>query len=1256
MQFPVSITPDWRRRVYGFTGAVLAVWVLAWLAVPPLVHRLIEQQGSQALGRTVTVGAVAFRPWSLELTVSDLAVAMADGSGPQLVVGRLYADVELVSLLHMAPVLDAITVEQPTLRLIHKGDGRYDVDDILERLNKAPEPASGPIPFALYNLSLHGGSVDFTDQLPAGARQHAVRALHLALPFLSTLDSKRDVKVVPRLAFELNGSAFDTAAEGTPFAQTHKGAATLKITHLDLAPYLPYLPQGGPLRLSGAVVDADLRLGFEQSTQSRLSVAGRVQVSGLALGDAAGQPVLGVESLVAELSDVRPLDRTAQLAALEITGPRLQVVRDVSGRIKLLSGMTGSDQAATKNIAASAYSTGATGQKDSQVLAKTASKAWTLGLERLVVNKGAVGWTDDSTRPQARLTLDTLALQAHGLRWPLAASSPMRVDGSARLMASGKAARLAFNGEATAARATGQVSLADAELALAAPYLSQALHPAVSGVLDAELNATWSADSLQFSVPRLTVRDFALTAGKEQPMADTTLSTGAQRAASEMPRFKLLEITAAQFDWGARTASVGKLALRSPSFMAHRNTGGQWTAQTWLKTAVPETTTAPPDTPTDTAPGAGAATAGLASAWQVSVGELAVDDATLKLDDRSLARPVRLELSALKLQLNNATLEGNKPAPLSLSARVKAGRTEPGSLNYRGTLMWAPLVVQGTLDAQDIPLHAVTPYVADQLNLAVLRADTSYRGEMRYAAGPAGTVLQLNGDASLDDFRANTVVAAGGADAVPVQGLELGVAEELLSWKSLQVPGIDLRMAPGSATRLQVREASLSDFFARVIVFPTGRVNLQDLVKGAPQPNPARTDANVAATAVQRDPLAAIVSMGPITLVNGKVLFSDRFIRPNYSADITELSGTLSQFSSQTADGKVPLADLALKGRAEGSASLEVTGKINPLAQPLALDIKGSVRDLDLPPLTAYSVKYAGYGIERGKLSMDVTYTVQPDGQLTANNNLILNQLSFGDKVEGAPNSLPVKLAVALLADRDGVIELNLPISGSLNDPDFRIGAVVWKVITNLIGKALTAPFSLIAHAFGGGSAGDALSAVVFEPGSSGLTADAKGGLDTVAKALAERPVLQVTVVGTASLDTERDALKRERLRGLMLGEKRRRAAVTGQDVASAVALSDAERPALLKDVYRRVDITKPRNVLGLAKDIPDADMEALLLASITVSEDSMRELALQRGVAVKDYLASRKLGAERLFLGAPKIVASAADWKPRAELNVTSR
>jgi hypothetical protein len=383
------------------------------------------------------------------------------------------------------------------------------------------------------------------------------------------------------------------------------------------------------------------------------------------------------------------------------------------------------------------------------------------------------------------------------------------------------------------------------------------------------------------------------------------------------------------------------------------------------------------------------------------------------------------------------------------------------------------------------------------------------------------------------------------------------------------------------------------------------------------------------------------------------VLFSDRFIQPNYSADLTQLTGKLSQFSSQPRNGVVQLADLELRGRAEGTASLEITGKLNPLAKPLALDIQGRVRDLELPPLSPYAIKYAGYGIERGKLSVDVNYTIKPDGQLTASNKLVLNQLSFGEKVEGAPNSLPVKLAVALLADRNGVIDLNLPISGSLNDPQFSIGPVIWKVLTNLVVKALTSPFSLLANAFGGG---DELSAVVFPAGVATLTSEAKQGLDKVAKALTERTALKMTVVGTASLEAERDALKKDRLTALLLTEKRRRTVVAGQDATTVVAVSPTEAADLLKEVYKRADMTKPRNVVGMAKDLPTADMQALLLANISVNEDSMRALALARGVVVRDYLAARNLPTDRLFVGAAKIVAPSADWQPRADLTLNSQ
>ena len=188
MQVPFTIPQPLLRRVSWLLGGLLVVWVLAWLAVPPLVKRQIEKEGSAALGRSLTIGSVDFHPWSLELTLHDLAIATADGSAKQLSIARLYVDAELESLLRLAPVVDTITVDAPTLHLAHLGDGHYDVDDILATLNKAKAPAtaSSPMPFALYNLTINGGAVDFMDHLPSGERHHTVRALQLAVPLCSS--------------------------------------------------------------------------------------------------------------------------------------------------------------------------------------------------------------------------------------------------------------------------------------------------------------------------------------------------------------------------------------------------------------------------------------------------------------------------------------------------------------------------------------------------------------------------------------------------------------------------------------------------------------------------------------------------------------------------------------------------------------------------------------------------------------------------------------------------------------------------------------------------------------------------------------------------------------------------------------------------------------------------------------------------------------------------------------------------------------
>jgi hypothetical protein len=334
--------------------------------------------------------------------------------------------------------------------------------------------------------------------------------------------------------------------------------------------------------------------------------------------------------------------------------------------------------------------------------------------------------------------------------------------------------------------------------------------------------------------------------------------------------------------------------------------------------------------------------------------------------------------------------------------------------------------------------------------------------------------------------------------------------------------------------------------------------------------------------------------------------------------------------------------------------SLDITGKLNPLATPLALDIKGSARELELPPLSPYTLKYAGHGIERGKLSMDVSYRIEPNGQLSASNQIILNQLRFGerDPSSTAPD-LPIKLAVALLADSDGVIDINLPISGSLNDPQFRVGPIIVKLIFNLIGKAITSPFSLIAHAFGGG--GEELNHITFAPGSAMLSDVSRQKLDSVAKAMASRPALQLTITGESDLDTERNGYRQTRLDDMLLAEKRRQLARAGEALGGVTGYKPEERSALLKEVYRRADLPKPRNLIGMAKDLPDAEMEALLLASIPVSADTIRELAVARGTTVKDYLASQQVNPSRMFLGQIKPKRDSDAWEPGTELTLST-
>jgi hypothetical protein len=248
-----------------------------------------------------------------------------------------------------------------------------------------------------------------------------------------------------------------------------------------------------------------------------------------------------------------------------------------------------------------------------------------------------------------------------------------------------------------------------------------------------------------------------------------------------------------------------------------------------------------------------------------------------------------------------------------------------------------------------------------------------------------------------------------------------------------------------------------------------------------------------------------------------------------------------------------------------------------------------------------------------------------------------LNQLTFGEKVE-SPDAikLPVLLAVSLLRDRNGVIDINLPISGSLDDPQFSIGSIIVRVIVNFITKAVTAPFALLGAMFGGG---EELAWLEFDPGRFALSANAENKLKSLSKALIDRPALKLEITGRTDPEIDREGLRRASIDRKVRALKLKDLVAKGQAAdARTVQVSPDEYPALLKRVYSDEKFSKPRTVIGLQKSLPVDEMEKLMLADAKVSDDDLTALGNQRAQAAKEWLVDKgQVPADRVFIIASK-------------------
>ncbi len=1188
----------WSKRMAWLVGGLLALVALLWLGLPPLIKTQAQSRGSAALGRPVTLGEVKIEPFQLALTVSDLTIGSAPAKGaaavnaaaasaassamPLLRIARIRVEADMASIWQRAPVIRALQIDAPQLRLTRMAEGHYDIDDL-------------------------------------------------------------------------------------------------------------------------------------------------------------------------ELRDVQPLKRQVHLAALKLDGANLVVLREANGAINWQR--LGAEPAAPSSTVAGAAK--ASAPASATVPDSATTSAWAFALDDLQLSSAQVQLTDNAVRPRAQWLVDGISVQVQQLRWPNPAAMPVQAAATLRkgvaatdksVLASDKAATaspaigtLAIKGQANMQQAALDLQIEGLLLEPLAPYFAQVLTPNVSGKLSTQATLDWSGGA---DAPRLKLDLTKAT------LDNLRLSEGTGRSAATLMAWQRLALGAVQVDLLAHKVSLGSIKLARPSLQVARDSAGHWNVQRWLVAAAPAATTAKAAAVQSTATAAHTAASPKADApWALVLKDLAIDAGQVMVSDAAAAptksgastdsnnaagasnppgtspQALKFDLSNLRLRVNDLAWPAASGQPIKLQLAALLGApASPGAkptgagIDWNGRLGLAPLQASGALTIERLDVHLFEPYFGASIPVHLQQAQTSLKGQLKLLQAPAGLQAELAADVQVADLLLRT-------RPVPVPGQPAPSADsgdELLSWQSLALDGVAVALAPGIAPKVEVRSISLADFYSRLTITEQGRFNLSDVaaspavvetspvgaasasaagataVSGPATSASATAPAATTSTATPTSPatsptLSPVLVIGPTRLVNGRIDFTDRFVRPSYATRLTGLNGQIGAFRSGTRD----MASIELRGRAEGTALLNIVGQLNPTANPLALDIRAKATDLELAPLSPYAGKYAGYAIERGKLSMDVSYKIDADGKLEAKNQVILNQLTFGDKVDSpSATNLPVRLAVALLTDRHGVIDINLPVSGSLNDPQFSVTGIVTKIIVNLLTKAFTAPFALLS---GGGA--DDLSVVGFAPGAATMTEPGQQALDKVAKALVDRPALTMTVAGAADPASERDAMQRLALDARLQAERRRElgrssapvytataapttaastattaassATATTAASASGAAANDAnaapavppmtaeDRARLLKLVYQQANLpNKPRNPLGQLRDLPAAEMEIMLRAATLVSTDSARELALQRGIAVRDALVAKGLPSSRLFLSAPKLRASAEDdpaWSPRVVLTLAA-
>jgi len=1200
-RLPPSLRPLLQSLAFKvIAGLLIFYFLFAWLAINPLAKWLLPWVAESQLASQASVEKVTFDPLRLTTTIEKLALTDKHGA-PLASFDRLVVDLEASGLFNWAWKLKQITLTAPRVNVHISKQGRLNWADLIAKLNEDPSPPSPDLPRVIIeNIAISQGNIDYEDAQHATPLRASLKPLDFELEGFSTLPKDRgDYLIAAKLPYQGATIKWKGNFGVNPLAS--QGA--LAVEGLQIAKLMQWVDKTSlPLQVEAGTFASQFNYDFSvPNQQPRLLVSDAT----LRINDLAG--ALAQEDKLA----FAQLAVTAKHLALNQQKQLLITTQDIAVQLDRLNLHKPQADIAITNSSLTLPKLTFTQDKQAQlqfdnlnlniqqVQLQQAQKTL-FSLPELAIENVSLNLAERQANV-ARILLNKGQLSATqtaaGLDWQRAFAAPAETttaNTDAPVVADEKASEPFHFAIAEIALAHWQLGYADQQFAK-------------------PLQATVGDFNLQLAVDNasgLALKDLQLEATQLSLQADKKPAAQLARVAVNHAQLALdqqkVEIAAIQLQ-GLKTAVIRQADQRlnwqtilAPSASANKNSAA----------ATPSKSSA-----TSTKP------------WSYAVKRLALQQADIHIEDQSTRTPVVLDVVDASVEATDLSQNMARLLPVKAGFKVKQG----GQFNLQGKLAAAPFKTELQCTLTDLALKPFAPYIQQAALLQLESGAASLQGKLQQTS---------NGETRFN----------GGFNVNQLSILEEGNQQPFLRWEKLQGDGLALSLAPN---KLQLSTLTLSKPQSKFIIYPDRSLNITKVMRtatAATSETQAVASTPASAPAAPNQPTATAASnshdfpmaIDTVRINNAELEFADLSLPQPFGTNIHSLGGVINGISSNPSS----TAQVELDGKVDDYGAARIRGALQPFKATEFTDLKLAFINLEMNRLTPYSGKFAGRRIESGKLSVDLGYKIK-QRVLAGENKFVIHKLTLGERVDSkdAPN-LPLDLAIAILEDSDGVIDLDLPVSGSLDDPKFSIGGIVWKAFTNVLTKIVTAPFSALGKLFGGS---EKLEAIVFDPGNATISPPELEKLHTVSAALAKRQQLKLGIVPGYDVATDTRAIQEASLRKQVAEEVGVRL-----EPGQAPGPIDLNNPKVQSAIQTLHDKLTNKGLLkrlaAKLEKAPEgfyAQAQETLTTSIQVTDTDLQALAKTRADAIQKALLAAGVGVERVSITAPATVKADRDHVP---------